>query len=99
MALTIQNFKDAFPELARSGDTVIGAKLADAERYVALGFGDDAAVRDQAVSYWAAHLVALAPGGEPLRLDPNKDPDGARSIYERQFNEFLRFQSGCPMVI
>lgn len=99
MALTVNDIKAAFPELARAGDPLIGAKLADAERYVSLSFAGDLPMRDQAVSYWTAHLISLHPGGEFARLDVKKGSDGARTLYERQFLEYVQMVSGSPMVI
>lgn len=90
MALTVTDITDSFPELARAGNTLIAGKLADAERLVASDLGSDTAIRNQVVRYYTAHLVASSPYGEFARLDPNKETDGARSIYERELNSLLR---------
>jgi hypothetical protein len=45
------------------------------------------AIRDMVVSNLTAALLVLTPAGEFARLDPNKEADGARSIYERRVNE------------
>jgi hypothetical protein len=50
------------------------------------------------VKYYALELVALSPGGEFARLDPSKEADGARSIYERMRLTIDRSYSG-PMVV
>lgn len=45
------------------------------------------AIRDMVVSNLTAALLVLTPAGEFARLDPRREPDGARSIYERRVNE------------
>lgn len=90
MPLTATDITDSFPELARAGNTLIASKLADAQRMTAADLGGDPALRDQVVRWYTAHLIATSPGGEFARLDPNKEPDGARSIYERELNSLTR---------
>ena len=51
------------------------------------------------VKYLAAELLVLTPAGEFARLDPSKEPDGARSIYERRRLEIDRSYNPLGMVL
>lgn len=55
--------------------------------------------RDMRVKYLAAELLVLTPAGEFARLDPSKEPDGARSIYERRRLELDRSYNPLGMVL
>jgi hypothetical protein len=96
MAVTTADIVTEFPEVANAPSAVLTARLADAERLTALDY--DPALRDMRVKYYALELVALSPGGEFARLDPSKESDGARSIYERMRLTIDRSYSG-PMVV
>ena len=89
MAWTAAAIKTAFPELNRAPDPVVEAKLADAERATATDFASDATLRDQYVGYYTAHLISQSPYGEFARLKPDKEPDGASSIYEREMKHLV----------
>jgi len=96
VAVTVDIIYTEFPEMARAKRDIVAAKLADAEAMTAQEqFGD---LRDQRVKYLTCHLVALAPGGEFARLDANKDPDGARTIYQLTLTQLDRAHS-YPMVV
>lgn len=90
MPLAVSDITDSFPELARAGNALIAVKLEEAEAATAQDFASDTGLRDLVVKYETAHLVAMSPSGEFARLDPNKEPDGARSIYERQLKQFIQ---------
>ena len=84
MAVTVDQIKAEFPEFANTSDVIISAKIADASgQLYPSGWG---ASYDQAVKYQSCHLIACSPGGEFARLDPNKEPDGASTLYERRYN-------------
>jgi len=84
VAVTVEQIKAEFPEFANTSDALIAAKIADAyEQLYPSGWGSG---YDQAVKYQACHLIACSPGGEFARLDPNKEPDGASTLYERRYN-------------
>jgi len=51
------------------------------------------------VKYLTAELLVLTPAGEFARLDPSKEPDGARSIYERRRMELDRNYNPLAMVL
>jgi hypothetical protein len=55
--------------------------------------------RDMRVKYLTAELLVLTPAGEFARLDPSKEPDGARSIYERRRMEIDRSYNPLGMVL
>lgn len=83
MAVSAEQLRAEFPEFANTDLGLLNGKIADATAMLsASAFGDQ---HDQAVKYMAAHLVALSPGGEFARLDPSKEEDGARTLYERQY--------------
>jgi hypothetical protein len=85
MAVTAADIRSEFPELARVSDPVLEAKLADAEAMTAADYSPDSpALRELRVKYLTCELLVLTPFGEFARLDPTKEPDGARSLYERQ---------------
>ena len=96
MAVTVEQIRAEFPEFVRTNEGLISAKLADARAMLnETAFGE---THDQAVKYMAAHLVALSPGGEFARLDPNEQEDGARTLYERQYTAVLRGVMGAMVV-
>lgn len=96
MTVSTADIVAEFPEVANAPSAVLTSRLADAERLTSLDY--DSASRDMRVKYLALELVALSPGGEFARLDPSKEPDGARSIYERMRINIDRSYSG-PIVI
>lgn len=55
-------------------------------------------LRELRVKYLACELLVLSPAGEFARLDPSKESDGARSLYERQRLQLDRSIT-MPMVI
>jgi Protein of unknown function (DUF4054) len=96
VAVTVEQIKAEFTEFANTDSALITAKIGDATAMLnATAFGDR---HDYTVKYLACHLVALSPGGEFARLDPNKEPDGARTLYEREYLRLLRSIAG-PMVV
>jgi hypothetical protein len=110
MTVTVQQFYVEFPEFARVKYELVSAKLADSEARVALDISGANPVlqpdgtmldpaRDMFVKYLTAATLALSPGGEFARLEPNKEPDGARSIYERTFNQLQASYNVLAMTI
>jgi len=96
VAVTVEQIKTEFPEFANTSDVIISAKISDASgQLYPSGWG---ASYDQAVKYQACHLIARSPGGEFARLDPNKEPDGATTLYERRYNEMLQSVVGAMVV-
>lgn len=94
--MSVEQFRAEFSDLARASDALIAAKLVDAEVMTAADYPPH--LREQRVKYLAAELLVLSPYGEFARLDPNKEPDGSRSLYERLRRELDRSLS-APMVI
>jgi hypothetical protein len=95
-AVTVDQMLDHFPEFKRASFALISGKLADADAMIAADVPSPQ--REALVKYQAAALLALSPGGEFARLDPTKESDGARSLYERQLLALQRAQY-LPMVI
>lgn len=95
--VSVENIYDEFPEFARANAELVRAKLAEAELRVSADYPTD--WRDMRVKYKTAELLVLSPSGEFARLDPSKEPDGARSIYERQGNIIDREAIPMAMVI
>jgi hypothetical protein len=96
MAVTVSQLLEEFPEFKRCAPPLVAAKLRDAEAFTSADYPTP--LREQRVKYMACELLALSPGAEFARLDPNKEPDGARSLYERQRLEIDR-ANAAPMVI
>lgn len=94
--MTVDQIKAEFTEFSNTDSALITAKIDDATAMLnAVAFGER---YDFVTKYLACHLVALSPGGEFARLDPNKEPDGARTLYEREYLRLLRSLAG-PMVV
>jgi len=88
VTVTVDQIKAEFPEFANTRSELIGYKLADAQRLIsgdALG-----GLIDDAVKYYACHLIALAPHGEFARLVESTEPGGASTTYERQYLKLVR---------
>lgn len=85
-----------FPEFKRCDPALVAAKLADAETLTAVDY--EPTTRAIRVKYLACELLALSPAGEFARLDPNKEPDGCCSLYERQRLQIDRANS-FPIVV
>lgn len=96
MAVSVEQFRQEFPEFVNASEGLLAGKIADATAMLnAAAFGQ---THDHAIKYMAAHLVALAPGGEFARLDPNQEQDGARTLYERQYMVIQRGVIGAMVV-
>jgi hypothetical protein len=88
VAVTSAQIKAEFPEFLNADSGLIDAKIADAT-----GLLDETAWGakfDQAVKYMACHLLALSPKGETMRLRPDREPEGATTLYERRYLELKR---------
>ena len=96
MAVSVEQLRSEFPEFANTNSGLLAGKIADATAMLsAAAFGE---LHDQAVKYMAVHLVALSPGGEFARLDPNEEADGARTLYERHYMAIARGVLGAMVV-
>ena len=83
-APTATAFKVSFPEFDQVSDTLVDAKIAEA---VVL-LSEDAfseALHTLAVSYRAAHLLAISPYGTQLQLSSD---DGV-TTYSKFFKEYI----------
>jgi hypothetical protein len=85
-AMTAATYAGATPIPKPDGLTPPGTVLVDT-------------ARDMRVKYLCAELLVLTPAGEFARLDPSKEPDGARSIYERRRIELDRSYNPLGMVL
>jgi len=95
--VTVEQVYNEFPEFARTNSDLVRAKIADAELDTAADY--PAGLRDYRIKYLACELLVLSPSGEFARLDPSKEPDGSRSIYERRRREIDREAHPMAMVI
>lgn len=97
MAVTVDDIR-ARKEFASTDAALIEQSIIDAEAQVnSVAYGDNG---DLAVKYMAMHLVAMAPFGQNLRLDPKKEPDGAMTLYQRLLNGLQkRSVIGGPVVV
>ena len=112
--VTVSQIYDEFPEFERCKRGLVAAKLRDAEALTASTYSGgnpvetfmpdgtivlvDAA-REMRVKYLCAELLVMSPAGEFARLDPSKEPDGARSIYERRRLELDRSYTPLAFVL
>lgn len=86
MAWTAASFKARWPEFEPvADDTVTGALAEAGRRNDARVFGDRT---DDAVGLYAAHLLAISPGGQQARLKS----DSANTTYNR---EWERLAAAC----
>lgn len=76
MAVTVQNFRNAFEEFRKTDEELIASKLRFArQRINATVWGD---IYDQGVMYLAAHLLSVAPAGQNTKLKPE---NAAKTVY------------------
>jgi hypothetical protein len=75
MAVTYATFTAEFPTFDQVDETIIDAKIADAELQIDVGaYG---VLYDTAVKYLTAHLLTIAPYG--MQIGPQDEP--ARSTF------------------
>lgn len=72
--VTVSRFKKAFPEFEKTQETLCVQKLALAEKRINAGIWGDKAEEGQMLL--AAHLLAMSPQGEKVRLKKNDREDG-----------------------
>lgn len=90
MAWTASTFKSRWPEFAPTADAQVDAVLvAAARRCDARVFGDDT---DEAVGFYAAHLLATSPQGQQARLESDK----ADTTYRAEWLRLARQRAGGP---
>lgn len=97
MATTNDQMRTLFREFEGTSDTVIGSALLEAGMQVSSEIFGDA--YDHAVRLKAAHIIAMTPGGEALRLKPSADPHGHGTIYGKRFAELTSAQFLTPVVV
>lgn len=81
---TLAEFRAAFPEFSRASDALVNAKLTDASGTMDVTVWGDR--YDQGQLYLAAHLLALAPGGQSMRLKTGE----MTSVYWSRYKSLLR---------
>jgi hypothetical protein len=96
--VTVEQIKAEFTAFKNTSDELIAYKIADAYAQFYPG-GWAVGSYDQAVKYQTCHLLACEPGGEFARLDPNKEPDGATTLYERRLNQLQQSSVVAAMVV
>jgi hypothetical protein len=94
LALTSNDFKARFPEFSKTDLTLIGAKLAEAERIVHRSAWGPRA--DDAIANYAAHLIAMNPLGESAR---HKKRDDGRTPYLDTYERLRKLVVRTPRVI
>jgi len=84
MAVNVQRFRKAYTEFRETEPDVIRQKINLATaRTSSDAFGDDV---DEAIMLLAAHLIAISPHGEKVRLQ--KDP--TKTIYMQELKRMRR---------
>ncbi len=81
MAVTVQSFKQTFDEFRKTDDALVDAKMKLARLRVAPSVWGPKA--DGGVLYLTAHLLALAPAGENMKLKPE---NAAKTVYLIEFD-------------
>ncbi len=82
--MELETFRERFPEFRTASDELVEIKLGEAARFVAPEtFGD---LTDDAVGYWAAHLLVSSPLGLSQRLEDDKK----ESTYKARYVALLR---------
>lgn len=80
MAVSVQNFKDAFEEYRKTDEATVAAKIRFARQRIDAGVWGDK--YDQGVMYLAAHLLAVAPAGQNTKLKPE---NAAKTVYWQEY--------------
>jgi hypothetical protein len=94
LAVTIEAFKQRFPQFAKTDLGLIAACLAEAEGIVnRTAWGSRA---DAGVMNYAAHLVSQNPLGESARM---KKRDDGRTVYLDTYDRLRKFAFRGPRVI
>lgn len=84
MAVTVQQFKNKFPEFEATSNALVEMRIAMAERRVSLtSFGDN---RDDAVALKTASLLSMSPSGEQARLRV----ENRGNMYESELHMLAR---------
>lgn len=99
MTVTAATLKARFSEFAPQDDALVAAVIAEAVAEVSASIYG--ANTDAAVTYLAAHKLALSPAGAPARLEgAAADPSGyARTTYGVEFLALTRKRAGGFYVI
>jgi hypothetical protein len=97
MTVTVDQIKAEFPEFANTDSGLIGYAIAKATLLV--DPGTFAALTDDAVKYYACHLIALTPHGEQARLVEAQEPGGATTTSPRQYLMIRRSVVVAPMAV
>ena len=93
MAVDYITLTTRFPEFNATPASLVTASIADAELMVDRSFYG--AKADMAVTYYAAHLIAMNPLGEMVRLDKK----GAKTVYSVLFEAIKRgIGAGCRVI-
>lgn len=86
MAVDYAAFIASFPELASAGQTLIEAKIAEAElRVGGVAYWINESTRDLGVLYRAAHLLALSPYGMQAKLVSKE----GKTTYGAHFDDLV----------
>lgn len=80
MAVTVQNFKNAFSEYRKTDDEEIKAKIRFAQQRINSSLWGDK--YDQGVMYMTAHLLAVAPAGKNAKMKPE---NMAKTVYWHEY--------------
>lgn len=93
MAVDRTSLITRFPEFTAATEALVTACIADAELMVDRAYYGNKA--DMAVTWYAAHLIAINPLGEMARLDKKSD----KTIYLIGFNNIKRsLGAGCRVI-
>ncbi len=87
MAVSVSAFLVEFPEFVNANTSfpgMISAKLAAATKHVSRTLWDDR--YEHAVYLKAAHMIAMSPQGEPMRLHKWSE----KTVYSQQWDEEIK---------
>lgn len=85
MAVTVQSFKQFFPEFRKTEDATIAAKLAGAQVQIATTLWG--AKTDLGTLYLTAHMTSLSPAGQNAKLSPKEN---AMTVYGEMYEQLKR---------
>lgn len=77
--MNVSAFRESFPEFRTASDELVQRKLDEATRFVAPEAFLE--LTEDAIGYWAAHLLATSPAGISQRLDDDRKESTYKDRY------------------
>lgn len=92
--LTLSEFRTAFPEFAKAPDALVQSRLEFARQSTDVTvWGDN---RSIGIGFYAAHLIAMGPGGFDMRLEVSKKEP--TTIYSIEYKNWQKIVVGGATV-